>query len=106
MVGHFQFQYAGPAVGHWISMTRLAPNCFRPSTKMSIPEGDYERGKKIFKTRCLQCHVIDSDINKNGPTLKGLIGRMSGSVEGFLYSTGNKNKVCALNLYVFLYICK
>ncbi|MCP9265354.1 Cytochrome c [Dirofilaria immitis] len=59
---------------------------------MSIPEGDYERGKKLFKMRCLQCHVIDSDANKNGPTLKGVIGRKSGTVDGYPYSTANKNK--------------
>ncbi|EJW71781.1 cytochrome c type-1 [Wuchereria bancrofti] len=59
---------------------------------MSVPEGDYERGKKLFKMRCLQCHVIDSDANKNGPTLKGVIGRKSGTVDGYPYSSANKNK--------------
>ncbi|VDK66118.1 unnamed protein product [Gongylonema pulchrum] len=67
---------------------------------MSIPEGDYEKGKKLFKTRCLQCHVIDADLNKNGPTLKGLIGRKSGTVDGFPYSTANKNKVCLYLVYL------
>ncbi|KAK5985397.1 hypothetical protein GCK32_009232, partial [Trichostrongylus colubriformis] len=57
-----------------------------------IPEGDYEKGKKVFKQRCLQCHVIDSMATKTGPTLNGLIGRTSGSVPGFAYSDANKNK--------------
>lgn len=65
---------------------------------MSIPDGDYEKGKKLFKTRCLQCHVIDSDANKNGPTLKGIFGRKSGTVDSYTYSQANKNKVS-----VFLY---
>ncbi|VDK85574.1 unnamed protein product [Litomosoides sigmodontis] len=65
---------------------------FLETFDMSIPEGDYERGKKLFKMRCLQCHVIDSDVNKNGPTLKGVIGRKSGTVDGYPYSTANKNK--------------
>ncbi|KAL7078002.1 hypothetical protein ACQ4LE_002606 [Meloidogyne hapla] len=57
-----------------------------------IPAGDYEKGKKLFKSRCFQCHVIDSDAAKTGPTLKGVIGRKSGSVPGFDYSAANKNK--------------
>uniref|UniRef100_A0A914ZT66 Cytochrome c domain-containing protein n=1 Tax=Parascaris univalens TaxID=6257 RepID=A0A914ZT66_PARUN len=66
---------------------------FRNNAKMpEIPEGDYERGKKVFKQRCLQCHVVDSKATKTGPTLYGIIGRKSGSVPGFDYSTANKNK--------------
>ncbi|KJH40742.1 cytochrome [Dictyocaulus viviparus] len=57
-----------------------------------IPEGDYEKGKKVFKQRCAQCHVIDSLAAKTGPTLHGIIGRKSGSVPGFTYSEANKNK--------------
>ncbi|KAE9418308.1 hypothetical protein Angca_009270 [Angiostrongylus cantonensis] len=59
---------------------------------MGIPEGDYEKGKKIFKQRCAQCHVIDSMTTKTGPTLNGIIGRTSGTVRGFEYSAANKNK--------------
>ncbi|KAI1725150.1 cytochrome c domain-containing protein [Ditylenchus destructor] len=58
----------------------------------NIPEGDYEKGKKLFKARCFQCHVVDTNQTKTGPTLKGVINRKSGSVEGFDYSAANKNK--------------
>ncbi|TKR76614.1 hypothetical protein L596_017728 [Steinernema carpocapsae] len=57
-----------------------------------IPEGDYEKGKKIFKQRCSQCHVVDSLATKTGPSLNGIIGRKSGAIEGFAYSAANKNK--------------
>jgi len=57
-----------------------------------IPEGDYEKGKKVFKQRCLQCHVVDKLETKTGPTLNGVINRKSGSVGGFDYSAANKNK--------------
>ncbi|VDN56350.1 unnamed protein product [Dracunculus medinensis] len=57
-----------------------------------IPEGDYEKGKKVFKQRCLQCHVVDSMAAKTGPTLHGIIGRKSGTVPGYDYTTANKNK--------------
>ncbi|CAJ0603239.1 unnamed protein product [Cylicocyclus nassatus] len=62
------------------------------SPMAAIPEGDYEKGKKVFKQRCLQCHVVDSKATKTGPTLHGLIGRKSGTVDGFDYSAANKNK--------------
>ncbi|CAJ0571245.1 unnamed protein product, partial [Mesorhabditis spiculigera] len=58
----------------------------------SIPEGDYEKGKKVFKARCAQCHVVDSLQTKTGPTLNGVMGRKSGTVPGFDYSPANKNK--------------
>ena len=57
-----------------------------------IPEGDYEKGKKLFKQRCAQCHVVDSKVSKVGPTLNGLIGRTSGQETGFDYSIANKKK--------------
>ncbi|CAD6193662.1 unnamed protein product [Caenorhabditis auriculariae] len=58
----------------------------------AIPEGDYEKGKKVFKQRCAQCHVIDSLQTKTGPTLNGVVGRTSGTVAGFDYSPANKTK--------------
>jgi cytochrome c len=65
-----------------------------------IPEGDFEKGKKVFKQRCAQCHEITSTGTKTGPTLNGVVGRKSGQVSGFDYSAANKNKVgfsCRLN---------
>jgi cytochrome c len=39
---------------------------------------------------CAVCHSVDG-INGTGPTLKGIIGRKSGSVPGFRYSHAMKN---------------
>ena len=71
----------------------------------NIPDGDYERGKKVFKQRCLQCHVVDSKATKTGPTLHGIIGRTSGTVPGFDYSAANKSKVyfCLSLTIIFLH---
>ncbi|PIO77438.1 cytochrome [Teladorsagia circumcincta] len=60
------------------------------SSSESIPEGDYERGKKIYKYRCAQCHSINSTKSMAGPTLHGLFGRMSGTAAGYVYSESNK----------------
>jgi cytochrome c len=57
-----------------------------------IPTGDAAKGKKIFKQRCLQCHLVESPATKTGPTLQGVFGRKSGTVPGFDYSAANKAK--------------
>jgi cytochrome c len=52
--------------------------------------GDAALGEQVFRARCSQCHEIATNENKTGPTLKGLIGRTSGTIEGFAYSDAMK----------------
>lgn len=47
--------------------------------------GDAKAGKKVFR-KCKACHVVDAEKNRVGPHLVGIIGRASGSVDGFKYS--------------------
>jgi len=47
--------------------------------------GDAKAGKKVFR-KCKACHVVDAQKNRVGPHLVGIVGRASGSVEGFKYS--------------------
>ena len=49
-------------------------------------EGDAAEGEKVFK-KCKACHVIDSEKNRLGPHLVGIMGREAGSVDGFKYSS-------------------
>ncbi|WP_234685860.1 c-type cytochrome [Bradyrhizobium monzae] len=52
---------------------------------------DAAAGEKVFVV-CKACHQIgDNAKNVVGPVLNGLIGRKSGSVEGYSYSAANKN---------------
>lgn len=52
---------------------------------------DAAAGEKVF-AQCKACHQIGpSAKNAVGPELNGLIGRHSGSVEGYTYSPANKN---------------
>lgn len=52
---------------------------------------DAAAGEKVFVV-CKACHQVgDSAKNAVGPVLNGLIGRKSGSVEGYSYSAANKN---------------
>ena len=46
---------------------------------------DMAAGEKIF-AKCKACHVTETDQNRIGPSLKGVIGRPAGSREGFKYS--------------------
>jgi cytochrome c len=49
-------------------------------------------GEKIFTTRCKVYHQIGEGAkNAVGPVLNGLIGRKTGSIEGYSYSEANKN---------------
>jgi cytochrome c len=52
--------------------------------------GDPVSGKAVF-AQCMTCHSKDPGVNKVGPSLHGIIGRHSGMVPGFNYSTANKN---------------
>ncbi|WP_445501419.1 c-type cytochrome [Microvirga sp. G4-2] len=52
---------------------------------------DAAAGEKVF-AQCRACHQIGPNAkNAVGPVLNGLIGRHSGSVEGYSYSAANKN---------------
>jgi len=51
---------------------------------------DAAAGEKAFAV-CKACHQVgDNAKNAVGPVLNGLIGRKSGSVEGYNYSDANK----------------
>jgi len=49
-----------------------------------VTEGDGMRGRDVFERRCTGCHAMEQ--NREGPRLRGVFGRTSGSVAGFDYS--------------------
>jgi cytochrome c len=51
---------------------------------------DIEAGKVVFK-KCAACHNADTDANKVGPTLKGVVGRTAGTAPGYSYSKAMKD---------------
>jgi cytochrome c len=53
-------------------------------------DGDAAKGKKVF-VKCMACHTLEAGKNKVGPSLHGIIGRKSGSIDGFTYSDAMKN---------------
>ena len=53
---------------------------------------DAAAGETVFNTKCKVCHQIGEGAkNFVGPELNWLIGRTTGSVEGYNYSDANKN---------------
>ncbi|WP_422678230.1 c-type cytochrome [Bosea beijingensis] len=52
---------------------------------------DISAGERSF-AKCRSCHQVGEGArNLVGPELNGLIGRRSGAVEGYSYSTANRN---------------
>lgn len=54
------------------------------------PAADVEAGKVAFK-KCALCHTTEPGKNKIGPSLFGVVGRKSGSLDSFSYSEAMKN---------------
>jgi cytochrome c len=52
---------------------------------------DTSAGEAVFKHSCAICHATEAGRNKVGPSLFGVVGRKSGSVEGFNYSPAMKS---------------
>ena len=63
---------------------------FRANSLIKMP-ADPKRGAKIFKTKCTQCHSVKKGQNGQGPSMYGIVRRISGQVEGFNYTDANKN---------------
>src|ERR1700737_1627458 len=49
---------------------------------------DSAHGKTLFEKRCSGCHALDNE--KEGPRLRGVFGRTSGTVPSFQYSDALK----------------
>jgi cytochrome c len=48
-----------------------------------------QEGQTFFQKRCSGCHALDAD--HEGPRLRGVVGRMAGTVKTFQYSAPLQN---------------
>ena len=52
---------------------------------------DAAEGKKVFTRQCTACHIDTAEGPRRlGPPLFGVVGRKTGSVDGFRYTEANK----------------
>lgn len=56
----------------------------------AVADDDVAAGQAVFKRTCAICHTVEAGKNKIGPSLAGVVGRKSGSLEGFKYSDAMK----------------
>jgi len=67
---------------------RGTPSRASDAAGQGLMEADALRGKDIFERRCTGCHAMEQD--REGPRLRGVFGRTSGTVAGFDYSPALK----------------
>ncbi|MGE4221659.1 MAG: cytochrome c family protein, partial [Alphaproteobacteria bacterium] len=69
-----------------MSIFRMAvPILILAGAATSASAADADKGKQVFN-QCKACHSVEAGQNKLGPSLHGLFGRKSGTVQGFRYS--------------------
>ncbi len=63
-------------------LATLAAGFMLLASQSALAEGDAAKGKKLFG-RCKACHTVVPGKHKVGPSLYGVVGRTSGTAEGF-----------------------
>ncbi len=71
------------AIAGWARALQTAPAGAVPGGA-----GDATRGQTIFEQRCIGCHTLDK--NSQGPALRGVYGRASGTASGYAYTPALK----------------
>ena len=61
------------------------------ATTAHAADGDAVHGKTVF-ARCVACHDLNTGKTVLGPSLKGIVGRNAGAIEGFAYSPALKSR--------------
>jgi cytochrome c len=72
----------------WMGFAAAALAVF--ATHAARADGDATAGATIFK-KCAVCHSPDAGVNKIGPSLHGIVGRHSGSIDNYNYSPAMKS---------------
>ena len=73
----------------WVPRKALAIGSLVAMAAGPAVAADVEAGKTAFK-KCALCHTTETGKNKVGPSLFGIVGRKSATVENFNYSEAMK----------------
>ena len=60
------------------------------SLSTAASAADVAKGEKLYK-KCKACHALEAGKKKIGPSLAGVFGRTSGTLEGFKFSKAMKD---------------
>src|SRR6266446_10726423 len=52
----------------------------------AFAQGNVTAGKTVFENQCASCHATEPGKQGFGPSLAGVIGRLSGTLPGFNYT--------------------
>ena len=72
-----------------LGIIAVLPYASAVSAAGQADNGDPKRGQELFQKRCTSCHNLDKE--KEGPRLRGVFGRKSGSIVSFNYSDALKS---------------
>ncbi len=64
-----------------IKVLALAAAGILATTPMQADAADAAAGEKVFKTRCMTCHMAEPGKHKVGPSLYGVVGREAGTTD-------------------------
>jgi cytochrome c len=91
-----EFRSMKPVVLLVASALALAGTAMVPSAGAQQVAGDPVRGKTVY-ARCAACHDLNTGATRLGPSLKGVVGRTSGTMPNFNYSQAMKDKAVSWN---------
>ena len=75
-------------VSHCLTIALLGVTIWLAGTAWAA---DPAAGQAVFKSQCTTCHSPQAGKNLIGPSLFGVVGRKTGSIQGYKYSVGNQN---------------
>ena len=75
-------------VSHCLAIALLSVTIWLAGTAWAA---DPVAGQAVFKSQCTTCHSPAAGKNLIGPSLFGVVGRKTGSIQGYKYSVGNQN---------------
>ncbi|HJZ16850.1 MAG TPA: c-type cytochrome [Stellaceae bacterium] len=61
------------------------------TSSAALAAGDATAGERVFASHCAVCHATTPGEKKIGPSLGGIVGSKSGTVQGFDFSAAMKN---------------